>query len=114
MEVARGPDTGSDGNFLSENLVQSALFDAGDESWLFSDPFRPGTYWVGVYGKDDMCHAYDRGNGLIGWIGCDTFSNIVKFTVKRVCKKKLVRRGYYTYWNGRRIWHKAVYKTVCS
>jgi hypothetical protein len=109
--VARGPDTGPDGQFLPENVVQSALFDAGDGSWLFSNPIRAGTYWVRVYGRDDMCHSYDRGNGLIGWIGCDTFSDIVKF--KLVCKKNLFRRGHYTYRNGRRIWHKPVYKTVC-
>jgi len=112
--IATRPDTDSDGNFFQANLVRSAGFDAGDDNWTFFDRIRPGTYWVRVEGRDDMCHSYDRGNGLIGWIGCDTFSNIVKFTVKPICKEKLLRRGHYTYRNGRRIWHKPVYKTVCS
>ena len=114
VQVARRPDTDSDGNFLSKNVVQYAGFDAGDDRWLFSDPIKPGTYWVRVSGRDDLCHSYDDGSGIIRWTGCDTSSDIVKLTVKPICKKKLVRHGYYTYRNGRRIWHKPVYKTVCS
>jgi len=110
--LATSPHRNPDGHL--SNVIEDDLFDAGDDNWTFIDPVRPGTYWVQVEGRDDMCHSYDRGNGLIGWIGCDTLSDIAKVTVKPICKKKLIHRGYYTYRNGRRIWHKPVYKTICK
>ena len=55
---------------------------------------------------------FDRATG---WEGCDTYSNVVQFTVSPVCRKVLVRRGYWTKRaNSSRVWHKPIYKKVCS
>jgi hypothetical protein len=115
VQIATRPDTGSDGNFFSENRVQYDVFlDKGRTNWLGSDPIGPGTYYVRADGWDPQCTFYDYGFGITGWEACDTFSNIVQFTVNPICKKKLVHRGYWTKRSGKRVWHKPTYKTVCS
>jgi len=116
VQIATRPETGSDGNFFSENRVgYSAFFDKGRTNWLESEPIKPGTYYVRVDGWDPQCTFYDYGYGITGWEGCDTYSNVVQFTVSPVCRKVLVRRGYWTKRaNSSRVWHKPIYKKVCS
>jgi hypothetical protein len=52
LAVARSPETGSDGSFLSENLIDGAVLDEHQTSWLSSSPalYHPGTYYVRVQG----------------------------------------------------------------
>lgn len=114
VQIATRPETGTDGDFFSENRVEYAILAAGQSAWLSSDPIGPGTYYVRVDGWDNHCTFYDYGYGITGWLGCDVYSNIVQFTVNPICVKKLVRKGYWTKRNGRRIHHKPIYKTVCS
>jgi hypothetical protein len=114
VQIATSPQTGTNGDFFSENRVQFDLLAQGQTAWLDSDPITPGTYYARVDGWDDQCNFNDYGYGITGWTGCDVYSNIVQFTVDPICGKRLVRSSYYTKRNGRRIWHKPVYKTVCS
>jgi hypothetical protein len=116
VQIATRLDTGTDGDFFTENRVEYELLAAGQTTWTGSDQIEhPGTYFLRVDGWDDQCTFYDYGEGITGWFGCDTYSNIVQFTVEPICVKKLVRRGYWTKRPGhKRVWHKPVFKTVCS
>lgn len=55
IEVAKRPDTGSDGSFFSENRIVFDLTQKADTEWLDSDRLKPGTYFVHVQGWDNAC-----------------------------------------------------------
>jgi hypothetical protein len=114
VQIATRPDTGTDGWFLPENRIRYDYWlDPGRTNWIDKEAIKPGTYYLRVDGWDDECTLFDYGNGTTGWLGCDSFSDIVRFTVKPICKRRLARRGYYVCRNGRRIWHKPLYRNVC-
>jgi hypothetical protein len=96
--IATRPDTDPNGNFLVENVVEGEIFDGLQDHLTFTDPIRPGTYWLRVDGFDAQCQSHDDplddDNGTDIWTGCDKYSNIVKFTVRSVCNEKLERNGY--------------------
>jgi hypothetical protein len=50
LAVAKSPQTGSDGSFFSENVIDGAILDDNQTSWLSSSPSldEPGTYYVRV------------------------------------------------------------------
>jgi hypothetical protein len=59
VEVARSPETASDGSFFSENQVVFDLVQETDTQWLYRDQLAPGTYYVHVRGWDNACFHND-------------------------------------------------------
>ncbi len=58
--VAKSPETGSDGSFFAENVIDGGVLDENQTSWLSSSPSveNPGTYYVRV-----QAHACDFSAG---------------------------------------------------
>jgi len=50
LNLAKAPQTGSDGSFFAENLIDGAALETNQTSWLSSSPSveTPGTYYVQV------------------------------------------------------------------
>jgi hypothetical protein len=55
VEVAKSPQTASDGSFFTENRVVFDLVNETDTRWLYNEQLAPGTYYVHVKGWDDAC-----------------------------------------------------------
>lgn len=59
VEIARSPQTASDGSFFTENQVVFDLVEDSQTQWLDNDQLAPGTYYVHVKGWDDACFHND-------------------------------------------------------
>jgi hypothetical protein len=80
--IATKPDQGSDGRFLSENVVDYVFLTAGEiaaGSWLSSDQLDSGRYYVMLNAYDYDC--YDDPACL------DGFSDVLPLTVPKPAQK---------------------------
>lgn len=59
VEIARSPETASDGGFFTENVVAFDLVGESDTHWLYGSQLNPGTYYIHVRGWDDSCFHTD-------------------------------------------------------
>jgi hypothetical protein len=57
VEVATASAVDSDGYFLSQNVVDSAIVGDNDTSWTGSVALQSGTYYVHVSGDDTSCSS---------------------------------------------------------
>jgi len=55
VEMARSPQTASDGSFFTENRVIFDLLEDTQTQWLHNEQLAPGTYYVHIKGWDDAC-----------------------------------------------------------
>jgi hypothetical protein len=117
LQIATKPDTGTDGDFFSENRVVFDLLTKGQQHYVGSDALRaPGTYYVRVTGWWDGYSPDDYVNyGVV-------YSQVSAFDAAPICQrvlvtpghyvKKLVRKGHWVKRNGKRVWVKPVYRKV--
>lgn len=119
IEIATRPETGSDGDFFSENVVTVDLLPNGARTWLDSDPLSPPTA-AGTFQGYVRVHAWDSWltwNSYFGaWEGGEAFSPVTPFTLTAVAHRAVVRKGHYVYrrihGKRHRVWVKPVYKTT--
>lgn len=95
--VASKPDRGTDGQFLSENVVTEDYFtDSEIQSgrWFDSDQIDPGSYFVMLNASRDFgtCDSYDADlNEIIDPSCADGFSTVVRLTVPKPKTKYTVK-----------------------
>jgi hypothetical protein len=74
IEVSTSPATYPEGDFLVEDLVLSDFLDPGATSYISTDQFPPGVYYVHVAAYDPQCP--------IAALPCDdTFSRTLQVTI---------------------------------
>jgi hypothetical protein len=61
IETATNPQTGSDGYFFRENVVDFGILDPFVTSWTSSDPYYAGTYYWHVDYHGDYTAGYEYG-----------------------------------------------------
>ena len=115
VQIATKPDTGTDGDFFTENRVGYDLLAKGQQHYVSTDALQaPGTYYVRVTGwwngySDDDYVNYGT-----------VYSQVVAVDAPAICAqalvtpghyvKKVVRKGRWVVRNGVRAWIKPVYK----
>ncbi len=85
--IASKPDRGSDGSFLTENVVTMDSFTDSEiqaGQWLDSDQIDPGSYFVMLKATRDFtsCDSYDSNFNTVVDPSCaDGFSTVVSLTI---------------------------------
>jgi hypothetical protein len=119
IQLATRPETGTDGDFYSENRIGFHVLAKGQQSWIDTEPLpvtkKAGsvTLYVRLSGWDDFCEFHDYGYGITQWLGCVVWSPVAPLTIQSVCRRVLVKKGRYVKRGNRRVRIKPVYKTVC-
>ena len=119
IQLATRPDTGSDGNFYTENRIDFELLSKGQTFWVATDPLpvitKAGTLtlYARVSGWDDYCQFVDYGDGITDWLGCEAYSPVYSFPITSVCHRVVVKPGHRVRRGKRRIWVKPIYRNVC-
>jgi len=117
LQIATKPDTGTDGDFFTENRITYDLLDKGQQHYVSTDALpAPGTYYVRVTGwwngySDDDYVNYGSVSSQVASVDAPAICAQVLVTPGHYVKK-VVRKGRWVVHNGARTWNKPVYKKV--